>query len=75
MAAQLIPITCEPPGKGIEAPIEELREAHAEGILSSLAIAVVYRDGCTHYAHSPLPSRATMIGAVARLQHSLLEGG
>jgi hypothetical protein len=53
--------------------LEEALEQARSGQLSSVAIAVVYRDGCTGRSWSPPPSRSCLIGAVARLQHGLIE--
>jgi hypothetical protein len=54
--------------------IEKLREALDEaeaGHLSSVAIAVVYRDGATGTSWSSPPSTGTLIGAVTLLQARL----
>ena len=72
MTATLIPITCEPPGKGIAEVLDEMREMVNKGEISSLAIAYVFRDGGTGLAHSAMPSRATLIGAIERLKYKLL---
>lgn len=75
MSAQLLPITCEPPGAGIEELLDQLREAHASGELSAIAVAVVYRDGSTGSLTSPTPSYATMIGALDLARHRMLMKG
>lgn len=74
MAAELREITCEPASPDLRERIDELHEIVAAGEVSAVAYAVVYRDGSTNFAFSRLPSRATMIGAVARLQHKMLNG-
>jgi hypothetical protein len=40
--------------------------------VSAVAIAVVHRDGATSTVWSVPPNKATLIGAVARLQHRLV---
>lgn len=75
MTAKLIPITCEPLGKGIAEVLDKMREMVDKGEISSLAIAYVFRDGCTGLAHSAMPSRSTLIGAIERLKYKLLKDG
>jgi hypothetical protein len=43
--------------------------------VSSIAIAVVYRDGSPGLCWSTPPSYTCLIGAVARLQHALIRAG
>lgn len=53
---------------------EKLRAALADaeaGRLSSIAIAVVYRDGATGNSWSKMPSIGTLVGSVALLQARL----
>jgi hypothetical protein len=40
--------------------------------VSAVGIAVVHRDGSTSTVWSTPPNKATLIGAVARLQHRLV---
>lgn len=54
--------------------IETLEEALAEaraGRVSSVGVAIVYRDGVAGASWSDLPSRAAMLGAVWRLGHKI----
>lgn len=54
--------------------VETLEEALAKakaGELSSVALAVVYRDGCINWAWSTPPSFGLLLGAVNRLAHKL----
>jgi hypothetical protein len=67
-------LTAEPQGEGIVELLEKLLSEAREGALSSAAIAVVDREGCTRSAWSTAPSTPLLIGAVAQLQHCLLEG-
>ena len=71
MSAELVEIPCEPVGEGIAETLADVSRLHAEGKISSIAVAVVYRDGTTSTANSFAPSMSTLIGAVARLQHRL----
>lgn len=70
--AELVEIPCAPLGKSIEERLQELMDDCKAGKLSSLAFAVVYRDGSTGDGWSALHSRATMIGAVDILKARLL---
>jgi hypothetical protein len=74
MTAQLIGITCEPIGEGIADTLDDIRRLHDEGKISSVAVAVVYRDGTTSTANSFAPSMGTLIGAVTMLLHRLARG-
>jgi hypothetical protein len=72
MTAELIPISCEPVGESIGELIADIQAAHSKGEVSSLAIAIVYRDGSTTQAFSTLPNTATMLGALERLKCKIL---
>ena len=75
MTAELRKITCEPPIGNATERLAELQAEIDAGLVSAVAFAVVYRDGCTGQGHSFLHSRATMLGALARLQYRLLKEG
>lgn len=75
MSAELIPIDYEPPGKHLAETLDEIREMVERGEISSIAVAYVFRDGSTGLAHSAMPSRSTLIGAVERLKFRLLMDG
>ena len=69
--ADLHVIEAEPPGEDVLAKLREtLAEAEA-GNLSSVAIAVVYRDGSTGSAWSSPPSAGLQLGSVTALQARL----
>lgn len=68
-------LTAEPLGDGIIKLLEESLQQAREGKISSVAIAMVDRDGCSESAWSYVPSYGLLIGAVARLQHRLIEAG
>lgn len=53
--------------------LEEALELAKAGELSSVALAFVYRDGSSGARWSYAPSLSCLIGAIARLQHELLE--
>lgn len=55
--------------------LSELCEAAKREEISSVGIAVVYRDGTTGNCWSASPSIGLLIGAVTRLQHRLLRIG
>lgn len=68
---RLIPLDPEPLGEGIISRLEECLELAREGRLSSIAIALVYRDGAAGHRWSELPNRVTMLGSISRLAHKI----
>lgn len=74
-AAELRVIDAEPIGEDAAARLEEALEQVRNGAVSSVGLALVYRDGSTGTCWSEAPSIGTLIGAVARLQHRLLKIG
>lgn len=65
-------IDAEPVGEDVAAKLQEALEKANAGELSSVAVAVVYRDGTCGSSWSSAPSLSCLIGAVTRLQHSLI---
>ncbi len=66
-------LDAEPPCVDTVAKLEEvLKEARA-GRLSSVAIAVVYRNGSSGAFWSKAPSLSCLIGAIVRLQYEIVE--
>jgi hypothetical protein len=66
-------IDAEPaPHPDIAERLTELCDEVAADKISSVAIAVVYRDGTTNRSWSTAPSLSLLIGAVARLQAALI---
>jgi len=65
-------IDCEPLGKDVIDTLEYVLEKARTGKISSVAVAVVYRDGSTSNTWSAAPSASTLVGAVTRLQGRLL---
>jgi hypothetical protein len=55
--------------------LTELTKAIEKDEVSSIGIAVVYRDGSTGTCWSTPPSYGLLIAAVAHLQHRLLQVG
>lgn len=51
----------------------EMLEQVEAGEISSIAIAVVHRDGCTGSSYSPQTNVGTQIDALEWLKHRLLE--
>lgn len=62
----------EPIGEDVVAKLEEALSEAREGKLSSVGIALVYRDGSTNWCHSKAKSVATLVGAVSRLHAALV---
>lgn len=61
----------EPASANVIATLEDALADAREGRISSVAIAVVYRDGVAGASWSDLPSRTAMLGAVSRLTHKI----
>jgi hypothetical protein len=74
MSAKLRTIEPEPLGEGIVKALEGALELARDGKLSSVAIALVYRDGCAGNVSSFMPSRAAMVGSLAMLQDKIING-
>jgi hypothetical protein len=68
-------LTAELQGRDIVKLLEDCLAEAREGTFSSIAVAIVERDGCTRAAWSNAPSYGLLIGAVARLQHDIIEAG
>jgi hypothetical protein len=73
VAAELHEILPEPPGESIVERLEEALELAREGKLSAVALALVYRDGNTGSSYSKLGNVSAMVGALQRLQFSLMD--
>jgi hypothetical protein len=71
---RLTVLDAEPPGVGIADLLEEVTELANAGELSSLAIAMVYRDGSGDQRWSHACSSAALIGSAAVLLHRLIRG-
>lgn len=64
-------IDAEPVGEGIVETLEDWLERAKAGEVSSVAIAIVNRDGSASTEWSDAPSQVLLIGAVSRLQWRL----
>jgi hypothetical protein len=64
--AEIVPLSPVPDASVVEALEAVLTEARA-GSVSSVAIAIVYRDGTTGSMWSKAPLAGLLIGAIARL--------
>jgi len=65
-------ITSQPPAADIADTMDRLLEIVSEGGMSSIAIAMVDRDGCSRTIWSEAPCVQSLIGAVAILQQRLV---
>ncbi len=70
--AELHEIQPEPAGENVIARLEEALEAARAGKLSSVALAIVYRDGCTGSGWSDIQNWSLQIGAIVLLQAQML---
>lgn len=69
--ADLVAIDPEPVSQRLVETIEQVVDLASDGALSSVAVAYVLRDGSVGCIWSDLPSRAAMLGSIARLSHRL----
>jgi hypothetical protein len=65
-------LDAEPPCRGVAERLAEVHAAIDEGRISSIAVAVVYRDGSVGGSWSDASSRPLLIGALADTQFRLL---
>ena len=65
-------LEAEPIGEDVVAKLEEALTKAKAGEISSVAIAIVHRDGSTNYSWSKAPSMSLLIGCTARLQAGLI---
>jgi hypothetical protein len=66
-------LDAEPCGTDTVKKLEEALEKAKAGQLSSVAIAVVYRDGTCGRSWSTAPNLSCIIGSIARLQYAVME--
>jgi hypothetical protein len=71
---EIMPLEPQSDASIVETLESALAEAR-EGRLSSVAVAMVYRDGRTGQLWSTAPLSAMLIGAIARLMHRYNESG
>jgi hypothetical protein len=69
--ADLIAIEAEDQAADIIDTLERVLEKARAGELSSVAVALVYRNGSVGHRRSALPSFPVMVGALNRLIHKL----
>ena len=70
--AELVQLDAEPIGSDVIEKLEEVLTAARDGKISSVAFAVVYRDGTTGRGWSKPPSLSLLIGSIARLEAALI---
>lgn len=68
-------LTAEPLGASVIERLNEAMERAKRGEISSIAIALVNRDGSSESCWSDVPSYGLLIGAVARMQYRLMVKG
>lgn len=71
--AKLLAIDAEPLGASIIDRLDEVRAAAEAGKVSSIAIAVVYRDGNVSHCTSDMPSLSVLLGAIERMKFAILQ--
>lgn len=74
MTADIQVLDSEPPNtEDVIAKLEEALATAREGKISSVAIALVYRDGATGRSWSKRHSQSALIGSVGLLHHALCD--
>lgn len=68
---ELSAIDPENPAEDVVATLEQALELARKGQISSVAIAMVRRDGVGHHIWSTMPMVLATIGSVERLLHAL----
>lgn len=71
--ADLRAIEPEPLGEAVIPLLEEALRLARAGELSSVAVALVHRDGCTQSLWSEPPSVGLLLGSVHILAHKIME--
>ncbi len=69
--AELHSITPEDPAEDVVATLERALATARAGDVSSVAIALVYRDGRAGHCWSRLPSFLAMMGSIDRIKFKL----
>ena len=72
MTRSLRVIEAEPQGKNIITTLEWALDEARKGNLSSIGLAVVYRDGSIDHHWSDAPNCSLLIGSCARLQAAII---
>ena len=68
----LVALEAEPPAVGAIGLLEDLLEQVKQGMISSLAVAVVFRDGSGDQHWTFAPSTMALIGSADVLVHRLI---
>lgn len=71
--ARFAVIEPEPAGASVVDTLKDVMDDAKAGTVSSVAVAIVYRDGTVGTAWSEVPSTGLLIGAAARLQWRLIQ--
>lgn len=70
MSADVEVLQSEPVGEDVIAKLEEVLVQAREGKISSVAIAVVFRDGASGRSWSTAPRITALAGSIALLLHA-----
>jgi hypothetical protein len=65
-------IDAEPPGKAVVKVLKDALARARKGEISSVAIAVVERDGAANWQWSYAPNNSTLIGSIERMKADLI---
>lgn len=65
-------LNAEPPGQAVVKVLQDALARARKGELSSVAVALVERDGTSQWDWSMAPNISTLIGAVERMKADLI---
>jgi hypothetical protein len=65
-------IDAEPPGQAVVKVLKDALARARKGEISSVAVALVERDGTADWNWSRVPNNSTLIGAIERMKADLI---
>jgi hypothetical protein len=65
-------IDAEPPGQAVIRVLKDALDRARKGELSSVAVAMVERDGSADWNWSYVPNSSTLIGSIERMKTDLI---
>jgi hypothetical protein len=65
-------LDAEPPGQAVVKVLKEALTRARKGEISSVAVAMVERDGTADWEWSHVPNNSTLIGSIERMKADLI---
>ena len=69
---KLVDIPSQRPGLHLDDALQEITELVTSGEVSSMVVALVYKDGTVGYRTSELPSVAMALGSLQNAVHQII---